>query len=139
MTAGIVTGRSQLLSAVLQLHYITELSRSCFCTFLQLESCLNGLEERLRQYHSICHRLGLLPASAKRAAGVAYDMTINRAATTQAELISGDLKVGLVQHTSLSVPNIVALSNTYVTHQRCYLVLLCGVARLADMQSVLWA
>ena len=110
-----------------------------FLPLLQLESCLNGVEERLRQYHSACHKLGLLPASAKRAAGVAYDMSINRAATTQAELISGDLKVGLVQHTSLSVPNMVALPNTYVTHQRGYQVLLCDVARLPDMQSVLWA
>lgn len=68
-----------------------------FCRLLsplQLESCLNGLEERLRQYHSACHRLALLPASAKRAAGVAYDMAVNRAAASQAELISGDIKVG---------------------------------------------
>lgn len=60
---------------------------------MQLESCLNGLEEHLRQYHSSCHKLALLPASAKRAAGVAYDMAINRAATAQAELVSGDIKV----------------------------------------------
>jgi hypothetical protein len=60
---------------------------------LQLESCLNGLEERLRQYHASCHRLGLLPASAKRAAGVAYELSLNRAANAQTELLIGDIKV----------------------------------------------
>ena len=65
------------------------------CCTLQLESVLNGLEERLRQYHACCHRLALLPATAKRAAGITYEMGVNRAATTPQELISGDLKVGV--------------------------------------------
>lgn len=60
---------------------------------LQLESVLNGLDERLRQYHACCHRLALLPATAKRAAGITYEMSVNRAAGTPQELISGDLKV----------------------------------------------
>lgn len=64
-----------------------------FGAVLQLESCLNGLEERLRQYHASCHRLGLLPASAKRAAGVAYELSLNRGANAQTELLSGDIKV----------------------------------------------
>lgn len=59
----------------------------------QLESVLNSLEERLRQYHACCHRLALLPATAKRAAGITYEMSVNRAAPTPQELISGDIKV----------------------------------------------
>jgi hypothetical protein len=54
---------------------------------------LNTLEERLRQYHACCHRLALLPATAKRAAGTTYEMSGNRAAATPQELISGDIKV----------------------------------------------
>jgi hypothetical protein len=54
---------------------------------------LNSLEERLRQYHACCHRLALLPAAAKRASGIAYEMSVNRAAATPQELISGDIKV----------------------------------------------
>lgn len=74
---------------LLALHSVV----ACATSAVQLESCLNGLEERLRQYHAACHRLGLLPASAKRAAGVAFDLALNRSATTQAELLSGDIKV----------------------------------------------
>lgn len=59
----------------------------------QLESVLNTLEERLRQYHACCHRLALLPATAKRAGGVAYEMAVNRGAVNPQELISGDIKV----------------------------------------------
>lgn len=59
----------------------------------QLEGSLNALEERLRSYNASCHRLGLLPASAKRAGGVAYDMALQRAASSQGELVSGDIKV----------------------------------------------
>lgn len=69
---------------------------------VQLESCLNGLEERLRQYHASCHRLGLLPASAKRAAGVAYELSLNRGANAQTELLSGDIK-GVVRPGLLSL------------------------------------
>jgi hypothetical protein len=65
------------------------------CPALQLESVLNTLEERLRQYHACCHRLALLPATAKRAAGTTYEMSVNRAAATPQELISGDIKVRL--------------------------------------------
>jgi hypothetical protein len=59
----------------------------------QLESVLNTLEERLRQYHACCHRLALLPATAKRAGGVSYEMCVNRGASCPQELISGDIKV----------------------------------------------
>jgi kinetochore protein NDC80 len=68
--------------------------------WLQLESVLNTLEERLRQYHACCHRLALLPATAKRAAGIGYDMGVNRSASTPQELISGDIKVR--PHTSMT-------------------------------------
>jgi kinetochore protein NDC80 len=72
----------------------------------QLESCLNGLEERLRQYHAACHRLSLLPASAKRAAGVAYDIALNRAAVTPQELINGDIKVCATQQVVVLVAGV---------------------------------
>jgi hypothetical protein len=81
-----------------QLAYLNSVLNSLalcavLCSILQLESVLNSLEERLRQYHACCHRLALLPAAAKRASGIAYEMSVNRAAATPQELISGDIKV----------------------------------------------
>ena len=45
------------------------------------------------RYNQLAHRLKLVPASAKRADGVTYEMRINRDAAVPAELSNLDLKV----------------------------------------------
>lgn len=44
-------------------------------------------------YHSAADRLQLIPASAKRAAGIQYEISLDRSGTTAHELINIDLKV----------------------------------------------
>ena len=44
-------------------------------------------------YNHMAHRLKLVPASAKRADGVTYELRINREASTPQELANVDLKV----------------------------------------------
>ncbi len=46
----------------------------------------------MSRYNAVAHRLKLIPASSKRAAGVTYELRINREATTPAELANVDLK-----------------------------------------------
>lgn len=45
-----------------------------------------------QEYHTAADRLQLIPASAKRAAGVQFEATLDRAGTTASELINVDLK-----------------------------------------------
>ncbi len=43
-------------------------------------------------YHTAADRLQLIPASAKRAAGVQFEATLERAGATPSELLNIDLK-----------------------------------------------
>ncbi len=43
-------------------------------------------------YHTAADRLQLIPVSAKRAAGIQYEITLNRSGCTALELINVDLK-----------------------------------------------
>ena len=47
----------------------------------------------MQTYHTAADRLQLIPASAKRAAGIQYEISLDRSGTTASELINVDLKV----------------------------------------------
>ena len=55
------------------------------------------------RYNHMAHRLKLVPASAKRADGLTYELRINREASTAQELANVDLKVGCVIHNPVCV------------------------------------
>lgn len=57
-------------------------------------AALKSLEGAVQRYNQLAHRLKLVPASAKRADGVTYELRINRDASTPGELANVDLKVG---------------------------------------------
>lgn len=54
---------------------------------------LDALEASLQGYHSRADRLQLIPATAKRAEGVNFEVRLDRAASTPGEMINVDLKV----------------------------------------------
>ncbi len=60
-----------------------------------MERALEVLEAAVGAYNSQADRLALIPASAKRAEGVVYEVRVNRAAGSAGDLISVDLKVGM--------------------------------------------
>ena len=45
-------------------------------------------------YHSMADRLALIPATAKRAEGVNFEVRLDRGAPSASEMINVDLKVG---------------------------------------------
>ena len=47
----------------------------------------------MQEYHTAADRLRLIPASAKRAAGVQFEAALDRGGATASELINVDLKV----------------------------------------------
>jgi kinetochore protein NDC80 len=49
----------------------------------------------VQTYHTAADRLQLIPASAKRAAGIQYEISLDRSGTTASELVNVDLKVSL--------------------------------------------
>lgn len=67
-------------------------------TVIQVEHALKALEEAIREYNLTAHRLSLLPASAKRADGIQYEIELNRNAEAPAAIINIDLKVPLSDH-----------------------------------------
>ena len=65
---------------------------ACFC----LDPCLPAPLLRATQgYHSMADRLALIPATAKRAEGVAFEVRLDRGAASVSEMINVDLKVGV--------------------------------------------
>ena len=56
-------------------------------------AALKSLEANVTRYNQLAHRLKLVPASAKRADGVTYELRLNREASSQAEFANVDLKV----------------------------------------------
>ena len=46
----------------------------------------------LQEYHSTADRLQLIPASAKRAGGVQFEIALDRAGASAAEMVSVDVK-----------------------------------------------
>ena len=50
----------------------------------------------LQTYHTAADRLQLIPVSAKYAAGVQFEIQLDRAGTTAADIITADLKVSLL-------------------------------------------
>ncbi|CAL8470906.1 g10448 [Coccomyxa elongata] len=73
---------------------VAEQERAC-------EGRLDDLEGALKTYHTAADRLRLIPASAKRAAGIQYEISLDRSGATPSELINVDLrgvvKAGLVR------------------------------------------
>jgi kinetochore protein NDC80 len=61
---------------------------------IQTVAELKSLDGSVVRYNQLAHRLKLVPASAKRADGVMYEMRINREAAVPSELSNLDLKVG---------------------------------------------
>ena len=49
----------------------------------------------LQEYHSTADRLQLIPASAKRAGGVQFEIALDRAGASAAEMVSVDVKARL--------------------------------------------
>ncbi len=47
----------------------------------------------VQTYHTAADRLRLIPASAKRAAGIQYEISLDRSGATASELINIDLRV----------------------------------------------
>ena len=60
---------------------------------LSLEEQLEHLEEAAWGYNKAADQLQLIPSSAKRAAGVDFEMAVNRGASDAHDLLSVDLKV----------------------------------------------
>ena len=54
---------------------------------------MNACLQLLQSYHTAADRLQLIPVSAKYAAGVQFEIQVDRAGATAAEIISADLKV----------------------------------------------
>jgi hypothetical protein len=61
-----------------------------------VEAALKALEEAVRSYNLLAHSLALVPSSAKRADGAAYEITLDRGAAAPQDLVNIDLKVGVV-------------------------------------------
>lgn len=59
---------------------------------VQAVAALKSLEDAAGRYNTAAHRLKLIPASAKRADGVTYELRLNRDASSAAELSNLDLK-----------------------------------------------
>eukprot|EP00798_Chlamydomonas_sp_ICE-L_P031181 gene31181-6325_t len=69
-----------------------EMERKVHSQEVQVVAELKTLDSSVVRYNQLAHRLKLVPASAKRADGVTYEMRINRAASTPAILSNLDLK-----------------------------------------------
>ena len=54
-------------------------------------------------YHTAADRLQLIPASAKRAAGVQFEAALQRAGATPSELLNVDFKARTTAHSSCTV------------------------------------
>ncbi len=63
---------------------------------VQVEKRLDDMETVLQEYHARADRLQLIPASAKRAEGIQFEIKVNRTGMTANEMINVDLKVRLV-------------------------------------------
>ena len=59
----------------------------------QIAAEFRTLEAGVSRYNQLAHRLKLVPASAKRADGVSYELRLNRDAAAPAEFSNLDLKV----------------------------------------------
>lgn len=59
----------------------------------QVERALKSLEASVQTYNTIADRLQLIPATAKRAERITYEIFVNRAVSSTSDLISVDLKV----------------------------------------------
>ena len=57
---------------------------------------------RLQEYHSTADRLQLIPASAKRAGGVQFEIALDRAGASAAEMVSVDVKARLAAESKLA-------------------------------------
>lgn len=91
------------------------------------------------RYNHMAHRLKLVPATAKRADGVTYELRINRDASTPQELANVDLKVRVgLHHVCVCVCwGICVCVGAYVCV--CVCVRACVCARMRQqLQHVLW-
>eukprot|EP00873_Tetraselmis_striata_P007768 jgi/Tetstr1/428032/TSEL_001816.t1 len=78
---------------------------------LRLEGATERLEAAAGQYNKVADALQLIPASAKRAAGVAYEMAVRRDAPSAQDLLSVDLK-GVIR------PGLQRLGELYLAKRR---------------------
>lgn len=60
---------------------------------VQVEKRLDDMEAVLQEYHARADRLQLIPASAKRAEGIQFEIKVNRTGMTANEMVNVDLKV----------------------------------------------
>lgn len=60
---------------------------------MQIVAALKSLDANVSRYNQMAHRLKLVPATAKRADGVTYELHLNREAATLPEFANVDLKV----------------------------------------------
>lgn len=82
-------------------HLLIEYSEKCICSkqaarivslslrYLGQAHCCHLLQT----YHTAADRLQLIPATAKYAAGVQYEIQLDRAGATASDVINADLKV----------------------------------------------
>lgn len=77
----------------------------------QVEKQLESLETSAQQYNTCADRLQLIPATAKRAEGIAYELEVNRAGCSASELVNTDLK-------ALIKPGLQRLRESYRTKAR---------------------
>lgn len=63
---------------------------------MQAEKRVRALEDAVREYHVMANQLQLIPITAKRAAGVHYEIKVNPSAQSAADMVSPSLAcVGL--------------------------------------------
>lgn len=80
-------------------------------TSVQLETRLTELETIIAEYHTRADRLQLLPATAKRAEGVSFEINLARNATSASTMINVDLK-GIIK------PAVVNVKDRYAAKAR---------------------
>jgi hypothetical protein len=78
---------------------------------VQLSKQLEELEGAVRQYHSTGDRLKVLPADAKRAGGLQYELAIHSRAQRAEDMLSADLK-------NVIKPALTAIKDAYTTKLR---------------------
>eukprot|EP00850_Spirogloea_muscicola_P004085 SM000017S02825 [mRNA] locus=s17:521823:524911:+ [translate_table: standard] len=90
---------------------LEELERAVWAAEVQLSRRLEELEAAVRLYHTTGDRLKVIPASAKRAGGVAYEVALNSRASRPEDMLGVDVK-GLIK------PALAALKDSYATRAR---------------------
>ena len=106
---------------------------------LALEEQMEALETASWDYNKSADQLQLIPSTAKRAAGVEFEMAVNRNATNGHETLSVDLKVLIAYHEHMWLPSTesedMARSKT-VSKQWVSCRVLCGLPSHGSMSNM---